>query len=305
MWFDPAVVEAIRDAVPTWLGVVMVVLSYLGSIYLIAPSMIAAYWYRRDLVAPWLGGVIGCYGLMSVAKTYHTASRPTVGPPVSAEAFPGWFVPWYEHAAHISTTSFPSGHAMAATIIVGMIAIDLGGSRWKRALAAVAAISWVGVTRVGLGVHYPGDVVGGIGYGLAFLGLSYLARWYATDEATGAFVVGLVFGLAALAVSGSRNAHIAFGGAIGALVAWQYASRLTLYVRGSLWEYLGPAIGVVLVVATWFVTDLGIGNRVFIVGWSALFLAAVVLVPWLVPDRSRWPAPLGRTDQPDRADRQG
>ena len=287
MWFDPAVVEAVRDAVPTWLGVVMVVLSYLGSIYLIAPSMIAAYWANRDLVAPWLGGIIGCYGLMSITKSYHTASRPIIGPPVDGSIFPGWFVPWYEHAAHISTTSFPSGHAMAATIIVGMLVVDLPvGTFWKRAVTGLAVIGWVGFTRIGLAVHYPGDVAGGIAYGLAFLAIYSLARRRAArsrriDEPTAAFAVGLALGAAAIVVSGSRNAHIVFGAGLGGLFAWYWAPVVADEVRDSVWETVLPVVGVGIVVGTWFVTDLGIGSRGFLVGWSALFLAMVVWVPWV------------------------
>ncbi|MXV61111.1 phosphatase PAP2 family protein [Natronorubrum sp. JWXQ-INN-674] len=303
MWFDPAVVEAVRDAVPSWLGVIMVVLSYLGSVYLIAPTLIAAYWANRDLVAPWLGGVIGCYGLMSLTKSYHTASRPIVGPPVGAEDFPGWFVPWYEHAAHISTTSFPSGHAMAATIIIGLIVVDLPVSTLRRrAVAGIAAIGWVGFTRVGLAVHFPGDVAGGIAYGLAFLTLLYLARRTVSrrttvDEATAAFAVGFAVALIAVAAVGSRNAHIVFGGSVGGLLAWYYAPTIAAAMRASIWEYLVPLLGVAVVVGTWVVTDLGIGNRAFIVCWSALFLAAIVLVPWVAPTDECWTTAKRRSRQ--------
>ena len=294
MWFDPAVIEVVRDAVPTWLGVVMVVLSYLGSIYLIAPAMIAAYWANRDLVAPWLGGVIGCYGLMSITKSFHTATRPTVGPPVSADVFPAWFVPWYEHAAHISTTSFPSGHAMAATIIVGMLVVDLPVSTVRRrALAGTAAIGWVGFTRVGLAVHYPGDVAGGIAYGVGFLVYYYLVRHVLSrrlsiDTATAAFTVGFVVSLIAVIYVGSRNAHVAFGGSLGGLLAWHYAPVLVTTIQDSVWESLLPFLGIAIVVSTWFVTDLGIGNRPFIVLWAALFLTAVVVVPWVAPTHALW-----------------
>ncbi|WP_436343815.1 phosphatase PAP2 family protein [Natronorubrum sp. FCH18a] len=294
MWFDPAVVEAVRDAVPTWLGVVMVVLSYFGSIYLIAPSAIAGYWANCDLVAPWLGGIIGCYGLMSITKSSHTASRPIVGPPVDGTDFPGWFVPWYEHAAHIPTTSFPSGHAMAATVIVGMIVVDLPvSSLRRRAVAGVAVIGWVGFTRVGLAVHFPGDVAGGIAYALVFLTVYYLGRRYvprrtSVSETTAAFAVGLLFALVAVTYVGSRNSHIAFGAGIGALLAWHYAPVIADRMRDTIWETVAPFVGVAVVVGTWFVTDLGIGNRAFVVAWSALFLAAVVLVPWVAPTGAFW-----------------
>ncbi len=295
MWFDPAVVEAVRDAVPTWLGVLMVVLSYLGSVYLIAPAMIAAYWRERDLVAPWLGGVIGYYGLMSLTKSYHTATRPTTGPPVGAESFPDWFVPWYEHAAHISTASFPSGHAMAATVIVGMLVVDLPVSTLaKRAVVGTAVMLWVGLTRVGLAVHYPGDVAGGIAYGLAFLTIFYIVRHYSADETRAALAVGTAFGIAAVVLVGSRNSHIVFGGGVGALLAWQFAPTVADLIRDTVLKYVLPAAGVLVVIGTWFVTDLGIGNDAFIVAWSALFLAAVVLVPWVAPNREEWSAAKSR-----------
>lgn len=296
MWFDPAVVEAVRDLVPTWLGVVIVVLSYLGSVYLIAPAMIAAYWYRRDLVAPWLGGIVGYYGLMSITKSYHTLTRPNeVDPPVTAAPFPDWFVPWYEHAAHISTTSFPSGHAIAATVIVGMLVMELPRSTLpRRALVGALVVGWVGFTRVALAVHFPGDIAGGIAYGLAFLAIFYGVRHLASsrwnlDSTTVAFAVGLAFGLVALAYVGSRNSHIVFGAGVGGLLTWQYAPRLAAAITDSVLEYVLPVVAVVLVVATWFVTDLGIGNEPFLVGWSALFLAAVVMVPWIVDVDALWP----------------
>ena len=295
MWFDPAVIEAVRDAVPTWLGVIMVVLSYFGSVYLITPMLIAAHWANRELVAPWLGGVIGCYGLMSITKFHHTGSRPIVGPPVEASDFPAWFVPWYEHAAHISTASFPSGHVMAVTVVVGMLVVDLPvGTLPRRAAVGAAAIGWVGFTRIGLAVHYPGDVAGGFAYAVAFLAIYYLARRSvprrtSIDATTVAFAVGLVFGLVAVAYVGSRNAHVVFGGGLGGLVTRYSAPTIADAIRDSVLEYLVLAPGVaVVVVGTWFVTDLGIGNRAFVVLWAALFLAAIVLVPWVAPTGELW-----------------
>ncbi|SEH14494.1 PAP2 superfamily protein [Natronorubrum sediminis] len=294
MWFDPAVVEAVRDVIPHWVGVVMVVLSYFGSIYLIAPSIIGAYWANRDLVAPWLGGVIGCYGLMSITKSYYTSSRPIVGPPIDAEALPGWFYPLYDHAAHISTTSFPSGHALAVTIVVGMLVVELPVSTLrKRAVAGLLAIGWVGFTRVGLAVHYPGDVVGGIAYALAFLVVFYAARRLVSqrlsiDETTVALAVGFVVALIAVGYVGSRNAHIAFGGGFGALLAWQFAPQIATRMRGTVWETIAPVVGLSIVLCTWYVAEVELGNEALLAALSALFMAAIVLVPWITPTQKLW-----------------
>jgi len=63
--------------------------------------------------------------------------------------------------------SFPSGHALNSTVTYGLIAL----LAWRSGLPArarcvvmaalVALIILVGLSRVGLGVHYPSDVLGG------------------------------------------------------------------------------------------------------------------------------------------------
>jgi undecaprenyl-diphosphatase len=70
--------------------------------------------------------------------------------------------------------SFPSGHALN-TMVVGSAAVVLGwratrGRPWRRAALIGAAATLVlatGYDRVGLGVHYTSDVVGGWIIGLA------------------------------------------------------------------------------------------------------------------------------------------
>jgi undecaprenyl-diphosphatase len=68
-------------------------------------------------------------------------------------------------SAHYS--AFPSGHAMTATVVCGLLLWLLhrhGVSRalWRTALiVAVVSVVGVGLTRIWLGVHWPSDVVGG------------------------------------------------------------------------------------------------------------------------------------------------
>jgi undecaprenyl-diphosphatase len=64
---------------------------------------------------------------------------------------------------HPADASFPSDHASGSFAIVGVLA--LAGKR----TAAIAALIWailIGVARVMVGVHWPSDIVGGIGVGL-------------------------------------------------------------------------------------------------------------------------------------------
>ncbi|MGV8082248.1 MAG: phosphatase PAP2 family protein [Coriobacteriia bacterium] len=73
--------------------------------------------------------------------------------------------------------SFPSGHALDSLLFYGIFAILVGYALkrgWPRVLLAVASIAvivLVGVSRVYLGVHYPSDVVASWLLGGAWLAL--------------------------------------------------------------------------------------------------------------------------------------
>ncbi|MFJ8822581.1 phosphatase PAP2 family protein [Streptomyces sp. NPDC102467] len=68
-------------------------------------------------------------------------------------------------SAHFA--AFPSGHAMTATVVCGLVLWLLrrrgaGPVLWGAALAvSVVSVLGVGVTRLWLGVHWPSDVLGG------------------------------------------------------------------------------------------------------------------------------------------------
>ena len=72
------------------------------------------------------------------------------------------------------STSFPSGHAMSATIVystVAYLAARLQKRRWQRVLTLLVAaviIVLISTSRLYLGVHYPSDVLGGTIIGLAW-----------------------------------------------------------------------------------------------------------------------------------------
>ena len=81
-------------------------------------------------------------------------------------------------------SSFPSGHAMGATITystVAYLAARLHRRAWARWLTmsvALLVILLIGVSRIYLGVHYPSDVLAGI-----IMGLAWAAFCMATLEA--------------------------------------------------------------------------------------------------------------------------
>ncbi len=66
--------------------------------------------------------------------------------------------------------SFPSGDALRVWFVAGVLAVWLGGSA-PLTLAAVILAALVSLGRIGLGAHYPLDVLAGSGLGLFFAGL--------------------------------------------------------------------------------------------------------------------------------------
>jgi undecaprenyl-diphosphatase len=77
--------------------------------------------------------------------------------------------------------SFPSGHAMGATVCYGALLLAFGGllsdtNRRRVGAAVVALVVAIGASRLGLGVHYVTDVLGGFALGLAWLAAS-VAAW--------------------------------------------------------------------------------------------------------------------------------
>ena len=110
----------------------------------------------------------GGIGLNLVLKIFFDRPRPSV-------------IVWGTTAV---SSSFPSGHAMSATIVystVAYLAARLYRHAWQRwitmLIAAVVIVS-ISVSRLYLGVHYPSDVLAG-----AVVGLAWAAFCMATLEA--------------------------------------------------------------------------------------------------------------------------
>ena len=82
------------------------------------------------------------------------------------------------------SSSFPSGHAMSATIVYSTVAylaarlFTHAWQRWLIMLVAAVVIVMISASRLYLGVHYPSDVLAG-----AIIGLSWAAFCMATLEA--------------------------------------------------------------------------------------------------------------------------
>lgn len=294
--FEPWVVEAIAEITPWWVAFVLVFLTHLGSVYVLVPLVLLAYWRDYERMGPWLGIVIGYYALMASVKSLNSAVRPDVAPPVSADPFPEVFLGSYSHATAISTTSFPSGNVMAITIVAGLVVLDTRVSTFRRrAIGAALLVSVVAYTRLALGVHYPVDVIGGAVIGLGYLaGVTWL-RKRVDDETRALFAFGavcafvslwLVNGLTTLptfeAMSGS-NRVVAFGAAVGGLLSWSLV-HWNGHTPRTLDRTPAPAIALVAVVTMVYVVHGAIAHPLVTMGWSAIAMVGIVALPWVVPD---------------------
>jgi undecaprenyl-diphosphatase len=116
----------------------------------------AAIWlvWRRNArwTAAWLVATCAVGTLVQqVMKSAVGRERPVWPDPVDTAHF----------------AAYPSGHALTATVVCGLLLWLLhhygaGRTLWFSALAlAVVSVVGVGLTRIWLGVHWPSDVLGG------------------------------------------------------------------------------------------------------------------------------------------------
>ncbi|WEH19934.1 phosphatase PAP2 family protein [Streptomyces sp. VNUA24] len=161
---DPALTHAFRILTDwVWDPVTMRLLALAAAVWLV--------WRHRDWwLAVWLG--VTCAAGTAVQQGLKAAvgrERPAWPDPVDS--------------AHYA--AYPSGHAMTATVVLGLLVWLLhrygaGRAVVRTALAvAVVSVLGVGLTRIWLGVHWASDVLGGWLLGGLTIALAVLAyeKW--------------------------------------------------------------------------------------------------------------------------------
>ena len=175
--FDEAFVRSLRSdadpalpAGPGWLTPLAHGATELGGTpFLTLSTVLLAGWFalrrRWMFLAILLAAVLGETLLSQVLKEAFDRPRPDIVP----------------HLVHVSSKSFPSGHASSGAAIyltiAALIAVQLR-ERASRAIvfAAAGAIAFaIGASRIYLGVHYPTDVIGGWSLGAAWAAIVWIA----------------------------------------------------------------------------------------------------------------------------------
>lgn len=143
------VAAVVTNAVELW-----IILTMLGSesAYLVL-SLLAYYLYRPSQGVRLVAAVVLAGTLVILAK--HVLNMPR--PPPSL-----WRV-------SVSGPGFPSGHTCVATAF--WVEVYLAVRSLPYVLLSTTVILGVGLSRIGLRVHYPRDVIGGflLGFGVALL----------------------------------------------------------------------------------------------------------------------------------------
>ena len=167
---DQAAATAIYGLMTPALTTFFLVVTTLGSMEAIAlvslvSAVVFGVWRRWLLFGTWVITTGGSVVLVLLLKALFARPRPYFERPLLLETY----------------YSFPSGHAMEAVVLYGMLAYFavLALRTWRTRAAVVLGTSLlvllIGVSRMYLGVHYFSDVVAGFAAGGVWLSTCIMA----------------------------------------------------------------------------------------------------------------------------------
>ncbi len=140
-----------------WLVMTMKAITFMGNEEFYLLILPVLYWcWRKNYVLPLAIILLLNFWLNYEFKEFFQLPRPAGVALIPAEHF-----------------GFPSGHAQGAMVLWGYLAWILSGTQRKIYGWLGALIFGIGLSRIYLGVHFPGDVVGGwtIGFLILFSGI--------------------------------------------------------------------------------------------------------------------------------------
>lgn len=164
---DSSVQTAIRDDLPETLTLIFRGITRLIDLPIViswAIILIAIFYLKKWKTESLLvAGNLGLAGILIVSlKHLYQRPRPDILHLVEEKGF-----------------SFPSGHSLAVTLLIGSLIIILGqrvkNTTTKLALQGLLGLYLVSVlvSRVYLGVHYPSDVLASLSLGLGILFIEF------------------------------------------------------------------------------------------------------------------------------------
>jgi undecaprenyl-diphosphatase len=156
IYFDRTIIDNVQGLETPFLTIVMKFFTFIGSApFVIVLSIFLLFFlykvlhHRFELIL-FVAAIAGSAILNGILKQFFQRVRPDFHRLIDIEGF-----------------SFPSGHAMNAFTVYGIISFLLWRhipSRLGRGallLISTVMILTIGISRIYLGVHYPSDIVGG------------------------------------------------------------------------------------------------------------------------------------------------
>lgn len=216
---------------PDAVVVAAALLTQLGDVWFFFGLVGLLYWFGERLPGPVaidrrraayvIGLGLGANALVTALKQWLAYPRPpgaTTAPASAMDAVPALLEPLFAGAATGTGFGFPSGHALAAAVVYGGLALLVGTRRGYASAAAVVVV--VALTRVVLRVHYLVDVLAGIAVGGAYVAAVHLASDRG-DSPGRALATAVLAALVGTVLGGSGfETMTALGAALGALLAW-------------------------------------------------------------------------------------
>lgn len=157
----------------------LVILSYAGSVYVILPLAIFFWTQINDQVRQFLFTILCGYSVFIILKPVFDYTRPSVTIPTTFSETA--FAPVVNHALREGTGTFPSGHAVVTTVF--LLAVIYEFNLYKHPIAVLGTVSYlsvIGFSRVLLGVHYPIDIIAGVVIGATTFVIMYNLYEYNT-----------------------------------------------------------------------------------------------------------------------------
>ncbi|KOP63661.1 phosphatase PAP2 family protein (plasmid) [Priestia megaterium] len=154
--FDSTVISFIQGFESPTLTMIMKFFSFIGSTssVIVLSLFILFFLYKvlhhRSELILFIGVVLGSSILNLILKLFFHRARPDL-----------------HRLIEIHGYSFPSGHAMSAFAVYGVLSfllwrhIPTRSGRSILTIISITMIILIGISRIYLGVHYPSDIIGG------------------------------------------------------------------------------------------------------------------------------------------------
>lgn len=204
------------ESLPEWAHLLLAALTILGDPLVVLGVATLVYWFdpfpgEKSRPAGARLAVATLVGLAAIPMAKATIALPRPAVELHAIAADGY--------------GFPSGHATGATTLAVAAVLltprDRSRMQWGLAGGYVAVIA---MTRVGLGVHYVGDVLAGVGLGALCAVATVEATRRRVRPGLGIAVAIAVVGAIVTGLDPANpmtaDASLALGGTIGAGLSW-------------------------------------------------------------------------------------